>query len=97
MRFRPNPTRVRQVDLVVLSPTFALETAHVLQTQRHEFATFQLAGNPLAGFLVPSLATATLVERRFRANALGNVGRAGEAGRARVGRVGRNGHTAHAT
>ena len=88
VRLGPDPAGIRQ------SHTGLFEAAHVLQTEGHEFATFQFAGQPLTLGFVPPLATATLVQRGFGADALGDVGGAGEAGGARVGGVGLNGYAA---
>jgi len=78
MRLGPHPAGVDDADLVAGSiPTG--QATDLGQAQRHELSALQLASQPLARVLVPSLAAAALMQGGLGADAAGDVGLAGEA------------------
>lgn len=98
VRFRPDPTGVNK-PLASFGAIFALavQATHISKTKGHEISAFQLASDPLASLLVPSLTAPALVQRNLGRNAFGDVAGAGETGSTRVSRVRVNRDTTDAT
>lgn len=95
MRLGPNPASVDESNLVTCGIA-AGQATDLGQAQGHELTALQLASQPLASILMPSLAATALVEGGLGADAAGYVGLAGEARGTRVGWVGSDGNAAHA-
>ena len=95
MRLGPNPASVDESNLVTCGIA-AGQSTDLGQAQGHELTALQLASQPLASILMPSLAATALVEGGLGANAAGDVGLACEARGTRVGWVGSDGNAAHA-
>lgn len=96
VRFRPNPTRIDEPDsLAVVLGGF--EAVHIIEAESHEFSTLQFAGYPLSSFLVPSLASSTLMQCSFCTDPLCDIRCTGKACSTSIGLVGGDWNTAHTT
>ena len=72
-------------------------STRLCQAEGHEFAAFQFARQPFTSFLVPSLATAALMQCNFRTYPVRNVGRTGQTCCTGIDRIRGNRDAAHAT
>ena len=98
MRLRPNPHGIHQPDPpanMSLLPLI-LQSADIIQTNPHQFSTFQITAYPLAGINVPSLTSSTLMQSGLGGDAAGDIGRGDKAGGTCVGCVGGDGGGADA-
>ena len=72
-------------------------STRLCQAEGHEFAAFQFARQPFTSFLVPSLATAALMQCNFRTYPVRDVGCTGQTCCTGIDRIRGNRDAAHAT